>query len=80
MVNHNNGIYSDLIQITTGKDENYIRVSDIIGITKIYHHPDDAEMTKGYPKYQVYLSNSVWKWIIVTEEEFEKYLKKYVNI
>lgn len=79
MVNHTNGICSDLIQISNGKEEIYIRLSDIIGIEKVNHHPDKTEATSGFPKYQIYLSNSVWKWVLISVENFEKYLKKYVN-
>lgn len=70
---------SDLIPISDSSAEYYIRLSDINGIKKVYSHPNNTDDTKGYPKYQVYLKDGAWSWVLITVSDFDKYIKPYVN-
>lgn len=60
-------------------EDHYARLSDISSIEKVYAHPKNPDFKTGFPKYQVYFMNSKWDWILITIEEFEKYVKKYVS-
>lgn len=67
-----------LIRISDG-DEYYVNIHEVSGIKKIFSHPNDSTVTKGFPKYQVCLRESAaWKWVIITADDFEKYFKPYI--
>ena len=68
---------SDIIRLS---ENHYARLSDIVAIEKVYTHPNNPTLTTGFPKYAVYFrKDTKWNWILITIEEFEKYVKKYVN-
>ena len=73
---------STLIQISDdggSGSEYYVGLNDIGGIKKVYSHPNDSNDKKGFPKYQVFMRNGVWSWVLITMDEFKKYVKPYIN-
>ena len=56
----------------------FVRISDICGIKKVFSHPNDSDDKNGYPKYQVFLKNSQWTWVLVSIEDFNKFIKPFV--
>lgn len=68
---------SDIIRLS---EKHYARLSDINAIEKVYAHPNNADLKAGFPKYKVCFGNGAkWDWVLITIEEFDKYLKKYVS-
>ena len=68
---------SDIIRLS---ENHYARLSDIVAIEKVYAHPNNPTLTTGFPKYEVYFGKDAkWNWILITIEEFEKYVKKYIS-
>lgn len=70
---------SDLIMITDDEHEYHVRLHDIKAIKKVYSHPDDSNTKTGYPKYQVFLSNSQWGWVLIEVDEYERLIKPFVK-
>ncbi len=70
---------SDLILITDDENEYHVKLDDISAIKKIYSHPNDSNTTKGFPKYQVFLRNSQWGWVLIEVDEYERLVKPFVK-
>ena len=68
---------SDLIRIASD-DAYFVKLNDINGIKKVYAHPNDANVKKGFPKYQIFLNCSTWSWVLISVEDFEKYLAPFI--
>lgn len=76
MLNATN-LESDIIRLS---EKHYARLSDINAIEKVYAHPNNADLKVGFPKYKIcFGKDAKWDWVLITIEEFEKYLKKYVS-
>lgn len=76
-----NEIQPFLFQLCDGVNNGadyFVRISDICAVKKVLSHPKDSSDTNGFPKYQVFLKNSEWTWVLVTIEDFNKFIKPFV--
>lgn len=68
---------SNLVQISEIDKEIYVNLNCIRAIEKIDHHPGTNE-TNGFPKYQIFLKDCFWTWVLITIEEFNKFIKPFI--
>lgn len=56
----------------------FVRISDICAMKKVFSHPNNSDDTNGFPKYQVFLKNSQWTWVLISIKDFDIYIKPFV--
>ena len=70
----NEKLSNGLFQIS---EQQYVKFDDINYVELIYENPKSKDKT-GYPKYQVFLRNTKYEWVIINTESFNKYILPFV--